>query len=194
MEVPSWVCKKIAEIDPNCRLGYAGKFALIKLYRCRDTERFAYQANEWKGRGPIFNKSGGRTPDWDLIERVPCNVADLSATIIFNGDIIQTLKEWTSDWRDVQRDNLLSLIAEDERTHTEKSEEMVDYARWHNRHSYKIGEVGASPIIARKFMNKEKVAKFHGDRPSNSRYRGELDMLETKWRKEGWVPREERHA
>jgi hypothetical protein len=194
---PAWVCRKIADIDPNARIGFDGvNFALIKLYRTRDIEKkFIAEPDYWKSRGPIYDTKGGTQLDYDPIERTPCAVSIMNADCITSGQVIDMLKEWTQDVRDVQRDELLKQSKEYEEMLQGRSEELVDHMEWHDRHSYKIGEVGSSPIKARKFVDKEVEARVNGDaEPAVNKYQAELRNLEYAWRAKGWVPREERHG
>ena len=191
MEAPAWVCKKLAEVDPNARIGFDGKnFALVKLYRSRDLEKkFIADPDYWRSRGPVFNKEGGIQPDWDLIERVPCAVSVMNADSVFSGTVIDLLKNWTQDIRDVQRDELLRQAKEYEEVLQKDAEQMTDFAEWHHRHAYKIGEQTSNPIVAKKFL--PKVEKTE---PPVNRYMAELRNLEFAWRAQGWVPREERNG
>jgi len=195
MSIPKWVCEKLAEVDPNARIGFDGKYySLIKLYRSRDLEKkFIAEPDYWNGRGPIYNIKGGTSPVWDLTERTQCEVTTMNPVTVVSGACIDMLKSWIQDVRDVQRDELLKNAKEYEEVLQNNAEQMTDYAQWHHRHAYKIGEVTGNPITANKFHDKEKVARIHGDaEPTPNRYMAELKNLEYAWRSQGWIPKEER--
>ena len=195
MEAPIWVCKHLAKVDPNARLGYGSShpmlppsFSIVKLYRARDTERFAYTPDEWHNRGPIYNQKGRSTPDWDLLSRVPCSLADISSSTFQNGDVISILADWLTDIRDRKYHALVKLATEQDTAMEDLSRKMSDYACWHNRHSYKIGEQFSQVAET----TTAKSARYHDDTGAKNRYWQELETLEFQWRQQGWKPPQER--
>jgi hypothetical protein len=59
-------------------------------------------------RGPIFNRRGGTSPDWDLLGLVPVFVArpkdyGLDDRAFYHGAVIPLLQRWTTSVKDRQR-------------------------------------------------------------------------------------------
>jgi hypothetical protein len=130
MEAPAWLCKKVFEIAPYARLGWAGEpskdpnilnpggFAIIELARAHevgslDEPRIPQEL--WKvttranrhgqaircriDRGPIFNRWGGTTPDYDALNYVPVFVGrpkdyGVSEHAFYHGAVIPMLRRW----------------------------------------------------------------------------------------------------
>ena len=199
MEAPIWICKHLSKIDPNARLGYGAShpalpphFSVVKLYRARDTERFAYSPDEWHNRGPIWNAAGSIRPDWDMLSRVPCSLVDVSTSTFQDGRVVEILADWLTDRRARKYNALVKLASDQDTALDDLSRKMGDYAAWHNRHSYKIGEQESAEPVAKKFISKSSTARYHDDCGSRNRYWQELDMLVCQWRQQGWRPPQER--
>jgi hypothetical protein len=194
MELPRDLCTRLSKIDPNARLGFGRAhpalppcFSIIKLYPVRDMERSLYAPDEWRSRGPIFNRHGKNTPDWDLLSRIPCSMGEVAASEIESRHVVDLLLEWSTDIRDRKYANLLKLAQEEDAMMGKLSGEMADYAQWHNRHSWKIGE-GYS-------MESEGSGSdsTHDCGDYKNRYWQELEIQEALWRREGWIPPNERN-
>ena len=96
-----------------------GSFALVQLYHISDTGRSddlttyrmlwgseSYQGDDGEvrtrriERGPVFNRNGGCSPDWDPAFRVPVFVAtldkdyELSTEQVLSGEFLVDVKRW----------------------------------------------------------------------------------------------------
>ena len=96
-----------------------GSFALVQLYHISDTGksddlttyRMLWDTESYQGkdgevrtrrveRGPVFNKSGGCSRDWDPAFRVPVFVAtldedyDLTTREVLDGSFLTSVKRW----------------------------------------------------------------------------------------------------
>ena len=96
-----------------------GSFALVQLYHISDTGktddlttyRMLWGSEAVRGedgevrtkrveRGPVYNKSGGCSPDWDPAFRVPVFVAtldedyDLSTRDVLSGQFLTSIERW----------------------------------------------------------------------------------------------------
>jgi molybdopterin converting factor small subunit len=130
MHAPGWVCRRLHKLHPQLRLAWAGKpkkndelnpgaFALIQLYHISDTGnaddpnmyRMLWDVDAVEGkdgavrtkrvdRGPIFNKNGGCSRDWDPAFRVPVFVATLDEDYgvteeeVLNGKFLSSIERW----------------------------------------------------------------------------------------------------
>ena len=136
MHPPRHICEGLYRKNKQFRLGWMGEadaFAVLRLIPARlvgrrdDPETFgsfwdcAVVANEYGGfdtlkhySGPIFNRYGGVTPDWDITQRVPIivDVADrpgwLDERDIVNGAFVKRFQVVSQ--RQVRADNAKILL------------------------------------------------------------------------------------
>jgi hypothetical protein len=114
MIAPGYVCKALYRLHPQLRLGWYGddrgeefgSFAIIQLYHISDagTEndpKTLFQRWNPTGQhmGPIFNKNGGTSLDYDPLFRVPIVKAKLSdyginTANVLNGRFLDLVKSW----------------------------------------------------------------------------------------------------
>jgi hypothetical protein len=149
-----------------------GNFALVQLYHNRDCGSYAEPATyrefwevtpHWTEggqliskrieRGPIFNRHGGTTRDWDPLFRKPIFVQIFENTYdVFSGKIIYEVKYYMNSI--VER---IMKSAKDKgkrvKAHTQDlSREMSDYLLWEaNKHT------SSAPIMANKHARADYV-------------------------------------
>jgi hypothetical protein len=121
MHAPRTACEQLFRFHSKCRLGWhgyprkneddlnAGSYALIQLYHISDIGRFDNRKTFmqfWDDPdyyfGPIFDKHGGCTRDWDPLFWIPIYVANLNqfgiaTQDVFSGKFIQTIKPWAAN-------------------------------------------------------------------------------------------------
>lgn len=121
MEPPSFVCKAIYDMHKRVRLAWHGPtetFALIQFMHETDVGRPGAESTAYEfwattcrlregriistvriDRGPIFNRRGRTTPDWNWSGYHPIFIADLGEYHIdnykvFGGGIIPIMRRW----------------------------------------------------------------------------------------------------
>ena len=137
MHPPSATCRALYRLHPQLRLGWAGRprqgselnpgsWALVQLYHvsdCGDIDEPVTFREYWNvttkqnfdgtedrikiDRGPIFNRFGGTSLDYDPVFRFPIYVIELSDELIypwgepinptkdvFSGKIIEAIRHW----------------------------------------------------------------------------------------------------
>jgi len=123
MYVPSTVCKQLFRLHPQLRFAWmgrerqneedlnAGDFAVVQLYHIKDAgtpdEPNTFYMHWPRGAGPIYNRNGGSTRDWDPLFRMPILVARLgdfgiSKEEVLSGAVISQLESWI-DWEKNKR-------------------------------------------------------------------------------------------
>lgn len=109
MHAPPSACRALYDLHKHLRLAWFGPgqcFAVVQLYHVRDagTPDFPHTYREFWGttmamdeenggfvpvkadRGPIFNRQGGTTPDWDVLTRVPIFCMTLNGEYAYPDD------------------------------------------------------------------------------------------------------------
>lgn len=150
MYAPEWVCRKLSDFHPNLRIGWDGKertFGLVHLYHWSDAQKTYRQF--WQDHGPIFSKSGRPRPDWDLHQRVPVYIIDVTPQDVFSGKIVALVKRWV---RPIASRVYTSAIAEGKRRETyenDRAGEQADKVYWKSqRRGYH------APVVAKKFRSR----------------------------------------
>jgi len=95
MQPPRHICRDLARIHPLLRLGWDGtadKFGLIMVTRSRLAKRTFYEY--WRGRGPVFSKTGRPRADWDALGQIPMYLIDVDVEDVFSGRICRMAKQW----------------------------------------------------------------------------------------------------
>lgn len=95
MHPPRHVCEALARVHPLLRVGWDGAgdtFGLLMVTRSRLAKRTFYEY--WRGRGPVFSRSGRPRPDWDEIGRVPMYLIDVEPKDVFSGRICRMARQW----------------------------------------------------------------------------------------------------
>lgn len=202
---PLWVLKRLHEIDPWCRIGYAPEYvypngvtrpwfyALIKLFHEKDLDKELMKPPVWDNRGPIFNYLGTTERDWD-INRVPCFIAEMNPDTVVSGDCIQLLKRWTLDSRDFQYWHYKREAKHWDDKIRETARQCAEEAIAHHRRSEKTGDTDSRPIVAKKFMDPEQVKFIAGDydKDFQNPFLEQLRGLVKGWKLSGWTTPEER--
>lgn len=62
------------------------------ITRSRLAKRTIYEY--WRGRGPVFSKTGRPQADWDQIGQVPMYLIDVKPEDVFSGRICRMAKQW----------------------------------------------------------------------------------------------------
>jgi hypothetical protein len=166
MEPPSEICRKLAEVHPQARIGWdgeLGKYALIQLYHQKDAATTLKEP--WNARGPIYGKNGKPAPDWDHFSRVPIYLLELSPSDVHSGKIVEIVKRWMRPIATRMRETAIEKGKEVE----QKAQEMSDgIASKIYRDGQRDG--AGAPIVAKKFVELSKNSlRYHA---------GELDFTE----------------
>lgn len=193
MHPPAHICKALANLHPQLRLGWmggervkvdeqnVGHFAVVQLYNVRDVGTYEDPRTikqfwdvedyvDWDDgelkfrrayRGPLFNKTGGVTPDWDPLFRIPVIVCAVAPTFgfttqdIYDGKFITKLKQWL---RPAQERRRASKVAQETeaKAHKERVDNMagsmLDYLAHLNR---KQSNYHRSAVMARKHYKQD---------------------------------------
>jgi hypothetical protein len=148
---PSAICEGLYKIHPWLRLAWhmraktdpdecnPGSFAVIQLYHRRDAGTpddpktyLLHWEEAGEGRGPIFNRHGGTSPDWDILSRFPIYVANLSEfgitrEQVFSGEFLNTIKYWLRPSRVRIEENAREMGKELKHKAAEIAGEQTDY-------------------------------------------------------------------
>lgn len=137
-----------------------------------DVETFQTQAGNWdlrpSWRGPIFNRFGGTTPDWDPLLRRPvmsvvCSPQHgLSTQAVFDGSIVTYVKNSMRSAREKLQDVVNARASKGRELDAKMkdlSSEMSDHL-W-----FEAQKTAASgPIIAKKHIDAASIAKLRRHR------------------------------
>ena len=148
---PSAVCRQLYEIHPWLRLAWhaqptgdegdlnAGSFAIVQLYHISDAgtpENPNTYLLHWEEhgltRGPVFNRYGGCSRDWDPLFRMPVYIANLeehgiSKNEVSTGAFLPTIRHWLRPYRVRAEENANELHANMKRRIADIAEEKTDY-------------------------------------------------------------------
>lgn len=95
MHPPRHVCEQLARIHPLLRIGWDGEegvFGLLMVTRSRLAARTYFEY--WRGRGPVFSKTGRPRADWDEVGHVPMYLIDVKPEDVFSGRICRSARQW----------------------------------------------------------------------------------------------------
>lgn len=190
MHPPSWVCQTLHRIHPKLRLAWhgrekteladinAGSFALIQLFPSAivgplsDPNIFS---ELWEvsprmvggrmqmvkvDRGPIFNRHGTTTRDYDPITEVPVYLIDLNGLgfdkyRVCNGDFLVYLPRWMTPAKKRMKESLEAKYKQQKSELKDVSGEAADFL-WHQ-----ANKTGAtSPVVPWEFA-KDDVKKMY---------------------------------
>ena len=150
MYPPSATCRALHRLHKNLRIAWAGRerhndelnagsFAIVQLYHISNAGKPEEENTilaHWDN-GPIYNKDGGSTRDWDPLFYVPIykvNLIDfrIPQETIFNGMIVPIVEGWLRPWtrvvKESQRDNGRQL-KRDTDARVKESAKLVEYER-----------------------------------------------------------------
>jgi len=115
MHPPRAICEQLARIHPKLRFAWHGRekrdadelnpgsFAIVQLYHISNAgtqdNPNTYRQPWEEAFGPIFNKQGGTTRDWDPLFWTPMYVTRLedvgvTHSEVFNGQILDFIRDW----------------------------------------------------------------------------------------------------
>ena len=95
MQPPAHICEQLARVHPLLRIGWdgaEGSFGLLMITRSRLAKRTFFEY--WRGRGPVFSRTGRPRADWDEIGRVPMYLIDVEPRDVFSGRICRMARQW----------------------------------------------------------------------------------------------------